>query len=82
MAKETQTKRKAPAPTTQRAAVLNYLRDNGSITSMEAYTELGATRLSAIIYYLKKLGFNISSVTKTVETRYGKTNITEYRMES
>jgi len=49
---------------------------------MEAYTELGATRLSAIIYYLKKLGFNISSVTKTVETRYGKTNITEYRMES
>ena len=73
---------KEPRAKTQRAAVLNYLRDNGSITSMEAYTELGATRLSAIIYYLKKLGFNISSVTKTVETRYGKTNITEYRMES
>lgn len=71
-----------PAPTTQRAAVLNYLRDKGSITSMEAYTELGATRLSATIYDLKKLGFNISSVTKTVKTRYGKTNITEYRMES
>lgn len=71
-----------PAPTTQRAAVLNYLRDKGSITSMEAYTELGATRLSAIIYDLKKIGFNISSVTKTVKTRYGKTNITEYRMES
>lgn len=71
-----------PAPTTQRAAVLNYLRDKGSITSMEAYTELGATRLSAIIYDLKRLGFNISSVTKTVKTRYGKTNITEYRMES
>lgn len=82
MAKETQTKRKMPAPTTQRAAVLNYLRDKGSITSMEAYTELGATRLSAIIYDLKKIGFNISSVTKTVKTRYGKTNITEYRMES
>ena len=49
---------------------------------MEAYTELGATRLSAIIYELKRFGFNISSVTKTVETRYGKTNITEYRMES
>lgn len=71
-----------PAPTTQRAAVLNYLRDKGSITSMEAYTELGATRLSAIIYDLKRLGFNISSLTKTVKTRYGKTNITEYRMES
>ncbi len=71
-----------PAPTTQRAAVLNYLNDKGSITSMEAYTELGATRLSAIIYELKRFGFNISSVTKTVETRYGKTNITEYRMES
>ena len=42
---------------------------------MEAYTELGATRLSAIIYELKRFGFNISSVTKTVETRYGKTNI-------
>ena len=82
MAKETQTNRKMPAPTTQRAAVLNYLRDKGSITSMEAYTELGATRLSAIIYELKRFGFNISSVTKTVETRYGKTNITEYRMES
>lgn len=73
---------KEPRAKTQRAAVLNYLRDKGSITSMEAYTELGATRLSAIIYYLKSLGFNISSVTKTVETRYGKTNITEYRMES
>ena len=82
MAKETQTKWETPAPTTQRAAVLNYLRDKGSITSMEAYTELGATRLSAIIYELKRFGFNISSVTKTVETRYGKTNITEYRMES
>ena len=81
MAKETQTKWETPAPTTQRAAVLNYLRDKGSITPMEAYTELGATRLSAVIFALRKMGYEILSEKKTVSTRYGKTDICEYRME-
>ena len=81
MAKETQTKWKTPAPTTQRAAVLNYLRDKGSITPMEAYTELGATRLSAVIYALKRRGYKITSKNIIVTTRYGKTNVCEYRLE-
>ena len=60
---------------------MNYLRDNGKITSLEAYNQLGATRLSAVIFALRKMGYEILSEKKTVSTRYGKTDICEYRME-
>lgn len=36
--------------------VFDYLVDNGSITTWDAITELGATRLSAAIFDLKKDG--------------------------
>lgn len=34
--------------------VLEYMQENGSISSLEAFKELGATRLSAIIFNLRK----------------------------
>lgn len=60
---------------------MNYLRDNGKITSLEAYNQLGATRLSAVIYELKRKGYKITSKNIIVTTRYGKTNVCEYRLE-
>ena len=57
---------------TQRRAVLNYLMEHGTITSMEAFEMFGATRLSAIIYQLRyKHGMNIITEDKMVKTRYG-----------
>ncbi len=35
-------------------AVLRHLKEKGSITTFEAFTEYGATRLSAIIFDLRK----------------------------
>ena len=58
--------------TTQRDMVVNYIRDFGSITSWEAYTELGITQLGARIFELKERGyiFNKEKVKKL--NRYGK----------
>ena len=61
--------------------VLKYLQTHGSITSMEAINLFGATRLSAIIFNLRKKGYNITSVDKTTKDRYGHTvPYAEYRL--
>lgn len=39
---------------TLKQAVLRHLKEYKSITSFEAFTECGATRLSAIIFTLRK----------------------------
>ena len=39
---------------THQDRILQYLKEYGSITSWEAIKEFGATRLSAVIYNLKK----------------------------
>lgn len=39
---------------TQKEAVLRHLKHFKGITSFEAFTEYGATRLSAIIFELRK----------------------------
>ena len=70
-----------PKTGTQRADILNYLKDKGKITSLEACTKFGATRLSAVIYALKRKGYKITSKNIIVTTRYGKTNVCEYRLE-
>lgn len=46
---------------TQELRVLKHLQEYGSITSWEAIEEYGATRLSAIIYNLRKKGFKIKT---------------------
>ena len=64
----------------QKEVVLIYLKDNGSITAIEAINRLGITRLADVIYKLKKDGVKIETDKKSVETRYGKTEIAVYRM--
>lgn len=50
--------------------VLDYLKKNGSITSWEAIENFGATRLSAIIYNLRK-NYVINSIDSIFTDRYG-----------
>ena len=49
---------------------LDYLRNYGSITTLEAIRDLGNTRLSASICTLRKLGHDITSVPTQVPTRF------------
>lgn len=42
--------------------VLEYLQENGSITTLDAFIKFRATRLSAIIFNLRKYGYKIISV--------------------
>lgn len=56
---------------TQEYIVLRHLKDFGSLTTWEAIQEYGITRLSAIIYLLRKQGHNIISENITTKNRYG-----------
>lgn len=55
---------------TQKMAILEHLKDKGSITSNEAFSKYGATRLAAIVHKLRK---NYDIVTQRIDTtnRYG-----------
>lgn len=58
---------------TQTERVLKYIEDYGSITSLEAFADLGVTRLSAAIFNLRKRGWPITSETEASTNRYGDT---------
>lgn len=61
--------------------VFDYMIDVGSITSFDAFKELGETRLSGAIYELKKKGIHIISEDMEVTNRYNeKRIITKYRV--
>lgn len=51
--------------------VLEHLQNKGTITSLEAIEHYGATRLSAIIYNLRKRGYNIQTVDVPFVDRFG-----------
>ena len=64
---------------TQKEEILEYLKNNKKITILEAIYHLGITRLSAIIYSLKKEGYNINTQMKLVKAKNGrKTSVAEY----
>lgn len=52
-------------------AVLDHMREHGSITQMEATELFGATRLGAIVFNLRKRGHDIETVTVGMTDRYG-----------
>jgi hypothetical protein len=59
--------------------VKSHLIKNGHITSWEAITLYGATRLSAIIFILRRRGMNIDSQSKLTKDRNGNTcNFVKY----
>lgn len=56
---------------TKTSEVLRHLQEHGSITSLEAIELFGATRLSAIIFNLRRAGYDISTETVGAKDRYG-----------
>ena len=65
--------------TTQKDRVLRYMRNHDGITSIQAFSDLGITRISARIADLRADGFIIASVRESGKNRYGeKTNYVRY----
>lgn len=50
---------------TQNEMVLSYIRDNGSIDPLRAFTDLGILRLGARIFDLRASGHDIKTEIKT-----------------
>ena len=68
---------------TQTSDVLDYLKSHKKgITSKQAFEMFGATRLSSIIFQLRKQGYNITSINTLVPNRYGgKSQVSCYKLE-
>ena len=57
---------------TQREAIINYITDFGSITPMQAFSDLGITKLATRISEMRKDGIEFKIETIKVKNRYGK----------
>ncbi len=58
---------------TQRDAILQYIKDFGSITPMQAFADLGITKLATRISEMRKDGMKFKIETVKNRNRYGKT---------
>lgn len=56
---------------TQKDMVLDYIRDFGSITPMDASRDLGITRLAAVVCRLRREGHDIHREREHALNRYG-----------
>lgn len=67
---------------TQCEEILEYMRENGSITPLEALSEIGCMRLASRISELKEAGVKISKTRVPFKTRYGrKSGYAKYKLE-
>ena len=57
---------------TQREAIIDYIDEFGSITPMQAFADLGITKLATRISEMRKDGMNFKIETVSVKNRYGK----------
>jgi len=57
--------------TTQKERILDYIKQFGSISSWEAYSDLGITQLGARIDQLKKEGYEFKTEWECKKNRYG-----------
>ena len=57
---------------TQREAIIEYITDFGSITPMEAYSDLGITKLATRISEMRRDGMQFKIETVKSKNRYGK----------
>lgn len=65
----------------QKQRVLEHLQENGSITSMEAFRKLHVTRLSAVVFDLKKAGHKFETETIRGKNKFGeKTSYAKYTL--
>ena len=56
---------------TQKDRIINYIRQFGSITSWEAYQDLGVMQLGARIDQLQKEGYEFETKWEHKKNRYG-----------
>ena len=63
--------RKIMARVTQKQRIIKYIKDFGSITSFQAYSDLGITQLGARIDGLQKDGYKFVKQTERSKNRYG-----------
>ena len=56
----------------QRDAILEYIKEFGSITPMQAFHDLGITKLATRISEMRKDGIKLKIETVSVKNRYGK----------
>ena len=61
----------------QKDRIINYIRQFGSISSWEAYSDLGITQLGARIDQLKKEGYKFKTEWESNTNRFGEK--TEYK---
>ena len=61
---------------TQCERILKYMDDFGSISTMQAFMDLGITRLASRIHDLRNMGIDIQKHTVKRHNRYGE--ITHY----
>ena len=67
---------------TQCQQILEYMRQFGSITQMDALRDIGCMRLASRIADLRNRGYAIGRRMKTSKNRYGKdVNFAEYYLE-
>lgn len=68
---------------TQKQMVLQHLKDEGNITTWEAFSEYGITRLSQYIMELRNEGHLIAGTPGHAINRYGKkVHFCIYKMEA
>ena len=66
----------------QETRIINYMRDFGSITALDAMKDLGCMRLASRISDLRARGFQIEREMETGTNRYGeKTSYARYRLK-
>tara|TARA_Y100001978_G_C23304211_1_gene250803 strand:+ start:169 stop:465 length:297 start_codon:yes stop_codon:yes gene_type:complete len=58
---------------TQKDMVLWHLKSFKTLTSYQAFKEYGITRLSAIIFNIRKEGYSIVSNTESIKNRFNRT---------
>ena len=56
---------------TQKQRIIDYIKQFGSISSWEAYADLGITQLGARIDPLKKDGYEFETEWESKKNRYG-----------
>ena len=65
----------------QKSRIVQYIRETGSITSWEAYKEIGCTQLAARIVELEKLGWVFDKERVGAKNRWGDpTSFTRYKI--
>ena len=66
---------------TQCQRIVDYIRQFGSISTLEAFRDLGVARLASRIHDLKRMGYNITSEKGTSTNRFGKIHFNIYKLE-